>query len=358
MPFLRPTLSELLTRVAGDISSRLGAYALIRRLVELAMGHAVAGVSHHLHGHLAYVRDQLYPQTAEAEGLAEWGDWLDEGRKAGARAVGRVQVTGSVTLPAGTLWQSDAGALFRSGSYVAPNTYVLEAVELGVAQNLLAGERVRLVSPVEGIDVEGVIALSLSGGADQEDIEDWRPRILTALRRGGFTGASGDYERYALKREGVTRAWERDRRMGAGSVTLTFVFDGRDDIIPTPDDIASMQTYFAGIQPADLWRLYIIAPVPNILSLTITATGTAVAADYRNALDELLRANADLEEPVSRSVIDEALSLVDGEETHAITAITVEERGVVRTVSLLDAEIAPGAWGLLVMGTVTVSGGA
>jgi uncharacterized phage protein gp47/JayE len=355
--FFRPTLLELLTRVSGDIAARLGDYALIRRLVEKALGHAVSGVAHHLHGHLQWVRDQQFPQTADESALAEWADWLDEARKAGARAAGQMTVVGATSLPVGTLLQSSGGALFRSGSLVGPSTYLVEAVELGVAQNLAAGETLTFVSAVPGLESTATVSLALSGGAALEDLEDWRPRVIDALRRGGFTGAEGDYQRYALKREGVTRAWEYDRRMGAGTVTLAFVFDGRTDIIPTADDIASMQAFFTGIRPADLWRLYIIPPVPNYLHLNVTATGTMTEADLEAAIDELLRADAELEEPIARSSIDEALSLVTGEQTHAITQITIIERGVPRTVSLLAADVAPGSWGLLVLGSVTLTVG-
>jgi uncharacterized phage protein gp47/JayE/phage gp46-like protein len=355
--FFRPTLLELLTRVSGDIAARLGEHALIRRLVEKAMGHAVSGLAHHLHGHLAWVREQQFPQTASESALAEWADWLGEYRKAGARAAGQITVVGATSLPVGTLLQSDGGALFRSGSLVGPSTYLVEAVELGIAQNLGVGERLTFVSPVPGLESQTSVSLALSGGATLEDLEDWRPRVIDALRRGGFTGAEGDYQRYALRREGVTRAWEYDRRMGAGTVTLAFVFDGRSDIIPTADDITTMQAFFTGIRPADLWRLYIIPPVPNYLHLTITATGTATEADFEAELDDLLRADAELEEPIARSSIDEALSLVAGEQTHAITAISIVERGVPRSVSLLDAEVAPGSWGLLVLGSVTLTVG-
>lgn len=352
--FLRPTLLQLLTRVSGDIAARLGAYALIRRLVEKALGHALAGLAHHLHGHLDWVRDQQFPQTADPEALAEWADWLEEYRKAGARASGQVTVSGAGSVPAGTLFHSDTGALFRSGSLVGTNVYLVEAVEVGTAQNLTVGERLSLVSPVPGIEATGTITTALSGGADLEDVEDWRPRVIEALRRGGFVGKEGDYQRYALKREGVTRAWEQDRRMGAGTVSLAFVCDDRADIIPTVDDVAAMETFFTGIRPADLWRLYVTPPVPNYLHLTITDTGTAIASAYEAEVDAFLRADADLEQPIARSQLDEVLSLVDGELTHAITEISIVERGVARSVSLVEANIAPGPWGLLVLGSVTV----
>lgn len=353
--FLRPSLLELLSRVSGDIAARLGAYALVRRLVEKALGHAVAGVAHSLHGHLAWVRDQQFPQSADESALAEWADWLEEYRKAGARAAGQITVVGSGSVQPGTLYRASSGALFRAGSLIGTNVYLITAVELGAAQNLGAGEQLELVSPVQGIETTATVTTALSGGAELEDLEDWRLRVIEALRRGGFVGREGDYQRYAMKREGVTRAWEYDRRMGAGTVSLAFVFDDRADIIPTADDITAMQAFFTGIRPADLWRLYIVPPIANELHLTLTATGIATEADYEEALDGFLRADADLEQPIARSSLDEILSAVDGELTHSITAISIVEGGVPRSVSLLAPEIAPGAWGLFVLGSVTVA---
>lgn len=354
--FERPTLPEILTRVSGDIAARTTGKALLRRMVERALGFAVAGVGHGTHGHLAWLRLQLFPQTADAEALSEWADWLEVPRKPGARAVGRITTTGAGTLPVDTLMTSDStGQAFRSGLSTGPNEYLAEALVIGSAQNLALGDTLTLSEPVPGVDPTVTVSMAFSGGSEIEDIDDWRERVLAELRAGsGFTGKPGDYERYALRVEGVTRAWERDNRMGLGTISLAFVYDARTDIIPLASDVTAMQNFFAPIQPADMKKLYVAAPIPNFLHITMGATGTATQAAFASAVDAMLRSDADLEQPIARSQLDETLSLVDGEQTHTITQIQIVERGIPRTVPLTEANIAPGSWGLLVFGSLTL----
>jgi uncharacterized phage protein gp47/JayE len=352
--FTRPTLSELLTRIAGDIASRTEGRAFIRRTVERCMGFAMAGVAHHLHGHLAWLRLQLYPQTAAAEGLAEWADLLEEPRKAGAYASGQVAVIGDGSLTSGTLFTDDAGNLYRSGEPVGSGTYAIAAVETGSAQNLSLGERLTLVSSVAGLQPQASVSSALSGGADTEDIELWRPRVIAAFRAPSLYGAPGDYRRWALRREGVTEAWELDRRMGPGTVALSFIFGGRSDPIPTGDDVAAMQAYIDSVRPADVARVYVQAPVPNALRLAVTARGTMTEEAMAAAARDFLAQSAALEQPLSISQLEEVLSQVQGELSHTITSIEVVIGGVAHSVPL-TGEIAASAWGLFTLDALTLT---
>lgn len=351
----RPTLTELLTRIAGDIAARTEGRPYIRRTVERVLGFAMGGVAHGLHGHAAWVRDQLFPRTAEAEGLAEWGDWLDVPRKAGARASGTLRITGTGTLPPGTLYTDATGLLYKVLSESAPEVYNVEAVETGEAQNIAAGEALSLVSPVLGVDARATVETALSGGARVEDLESWRPRVIEAMRLPLPSGAVGDYRRWALTREGVTEAWEFDRRMGAGTVSVGFVMGGRVDIIPTVDDVADLQAYLDSVRPADMGAVYVAAPIRDALRLTVTARGTMTEAEMASAVRTLLTTDGALEQPLSISLLDEALSAVPGELSHTITSIEATARGVTRSITTSAGEIMPVTWGLFTLESLTLT---
>lgn len=341
----RPTLLELLTRVSGDIASRTDGRPFIRRTVERALGFSTAGVAHHLHGHLAWCRDQLFPQTAEAEGLAEWGDWLEEPRKPGAYAAGQVRFIGAGTVPAGALAQSGAGALYRVGAPIGGGVYTVTAVETGDDTNLTVGERLTLVSTVVGVDANGAVFAAISGGTDVEDLDAWRERVLLALRKTQLYGAPGDYERWALRREGVTDAWEFDRRMGPGTVSLGFMFGGRDDVLPTVDDVAAMQTYIDSVRPADMAAVYVVTPVRHALTFVVEARGAVTSQAMSDALKDFFRTDVALEQPLQVSQVDEVISQVPGELSHTITAIYQNVGGVTTQIANTGA-ITPGSWGL------------
>lgn len=353
--FTRPTLAELLSRVAGDIASRTEGRAFIRRTVERALGFSVAGLAHGLHAHLAYLRFQLFPQTADENALAEWGDLLGEPRKAGSYAAGQVTFVGTGSVPVGTLVADDDGALYRVGSPAAAGVYNVASVETGTTKNLALGERLSLVSPVAGVSPNGVVSLALSGGADIEDLELWRARVLAALRAVLLYGAPGDYERWALKREGVTDAWEYDRRMGAGTVSLGFMFGGRDDVIPTADDVAAMQAYIDSVRPADMAAVYVVAPERLALHFRVTARGTMTEAAMADALKAFFRSDVALEQPLSLSQVDEVISAVPGEVSHTITGIDLVRNGVTTPVGLTTGTIVPSSWGLFTFGSLTLT---
>jgi uncharacterized phage protein gp47/JayE len=356
--FTRPTLTELLSRVAGDIAARTEGRAFIRRSVERALGFAMSGIAHGLHGHLAYLQAQLYPQTADAEGLAEWGDLRDVPRKPGAYAAGQVTFEGASAnqVPLGTLVAAGGGALYRVGAGLGSGSYDVQSVETGTAKNLAVGERLLLVSPIAGVSPAATVSAPLSGGADVEELEAYRERVLTALRAAPAYGAPGDYERWAREREGVTAAWEFDRRMGPGTVSLGFAFGDRDDVIPTASDVAAMQAYIDALRPADMVAVYVRAPVRNELHLRVTARGSMTEAAMRDALVAFFRTDVDLEQPLSLSQVDEALSGVAGEISHAIDGVDVVVQGGAPTpLSLAGGVLVPTSWGLFTFGSLTLT---
>ncbi len=350
----RPTLLELLTRIAGDIASRTEGRPFIRRTVERALGFSMGGVAHGLHGHLAWVRDQLFPQTAEAEALAEWADWLEEPRNAGAYASGAVRFIGAGTVPAGTLVQSDAGALYRVGAPLGGGVYPVVAVQTGDETNLGIGERLALVSSIVGVDPNGVVHAVVSGGTDIEDLELWRERVLVAFRRTQLYGAPGDYVRWARRREGVTDAWEFDRRMGPGTVSLGFMYGGRDDVIPTTDDVAAMQAYIDSVRPADMAAVYVVRPVRHALTFVVQARGTVTSTAMGDALKDFFRTDVALEQPLQVSQVDEVISQTPGELSHSITAIYQTVNGITTQLGTTGA-ITPGDWGLFTYGGLSLS---
>ena len=68
MPFERPSLREILTRVAADVESRLTKQQ-IRRSNAKVYERVLAGASHEIHAHIDWLQKQLFFQTAETDFL-------------------------------------------------------------------------------------------------------------------------------------------------------------------------------------------------------------------------------------------------------------------------------------------------
>ena len=58
MAFNRPTLSQIVERIKGDIKSGLGLTAILRRSFEDVSAKALGGASHTLHGNIQYGIEQ------------------------------------------------------------------------------------------------------------------------------------------------------------------------------------------------------------------------------------------------------------------------------------------------------------
>ena len=96
MSFSRPGLPVLIERAIADIESRLnGADARLRRSVLNVLARVIAGLTHGLYGFIAWIADQILPDTAEAEILERHANiWLKSGRVEASYASGQIVVTG------------------------------------------------------------------------------------------------------------------------------------------------------------------------------------------------------------------------------------------------------------------------
>jgi uncharacterized phage protein gp47/JayE len=328
--FSRPSLQNLIDRAQGDIEAGLpGADARLRRSNLNVLAGLIAGVSHGLHGHIAWLADQVIPDTAEVEYLDRWATlWLDQPRKAAAAAAGNVTFTGTsgTLVPAGTSliradgieYATDADATLSAGTVTAAVT----AVEAGAAGNAIAGVAVTLTTPIAGVTSAATVASGgLVGGSDTESDDDLRARLLARLKEAPHGGASFDYVTWALEVAGVSRAWVYPQELGIGTVTVRFVRDDDASIIPDAAEVASVQDYIDARRPVTA-DVTVVAPVAVPLDFTIAVTPNtaAVKAAVQAELTDLLRREAEPGGTILLSHIREAISIAAGETNYTMTA--------------------------------------
>ncbi len=330
MSFTRPSLQTLIDRAQSDIEAGLpGADAGLRRSNLGVLSLLLAGASHGLHGHIAWLADQVIPDTAEAEYLDRWATlWLDQPRKAAAAATGNVTFTGTsgTLIPAGTAliradgveFTTDTDATLSGGTITAAVT----AVEAGAAGNASAGVAVTLTTPIAGVTSAAVVASGgLTGGSDTESDDDLRARLLERLKEAPHGGASFDYVTWALEVAGVTRAWCYPQELGVGTVTVRFVRDDDASIIPDAGEVSTVQAYIDARRPVTA-QVTVVAPVAAPLDFTIAVTPNtaAVKAAVEAELTDLLRREAEPGATILLSHIREAISIAAGETNYTMTA--------------------------------------
>ena len=342
--FTRPTAAEILARIKTDIEGALsGVSARLRNTFELGVAKAQAGVSHALHGHLAWVAEQIIADTAAEAFLVRWGALFGVDRVAAAPAVGFLAVTGTGgTIPAGAEFIRAAdGQAFTADATtvgVTATTIAVTAVVAGQAGNLEIGEAVSLSSPIANVDSAATTTAAFSSGADLESLADLLERVLLRMQTPPMGGAPGDHETWALEVAGVTRAWEYPRvgstgNPGLGKVALIFVRDSDASLIPDSGEVAAVQAYLDARSPAEV---FVVAPtaVAFDYSVTLDPSNATVEAAVEAEVADMLAREAEPGGTLSLSRLNEAISAAAGEVSHTLnspTTDTVYAFGVIAT---------------------------
>jgi uncharacterized phage protein gp47/JayE len=327
MPFNRPNLSDLISRAAADLESRLpGVAASLRRSVSATLARVHAGVTHGLYGYLDWLAKQIMPDTAEAEHLGRWASVWGISRKVAVAATGSITVTGTAgaVVPAGTLLQradaaeytTDAEATFATTTA----TIAVTASLAGADGNAVTGVSLSLVSPISGVQSQATIdSPGITGGTDTEDDDSLRSRLVARIRTPPHGGSDLDYHAWALEVAGVTRSWVYPQHLGLGTVGITFVCDDLDPVIPDAATVLAVQAHIDEVRPVTA-QVTVFAPVAAPLDLTIrlTPNTTTVQAAVEAELADLLSREAEPAGTILVSHLREAISLAAGETDHAL----------------------------------------
>lgn len=304
MPWKRAPLTTIRDRIVADLMTARGATGTpLKRSVDDVLARSIVGVAHDLHGHIAHHGKQILPDSAEKAVLARHAGIHAIDRKPATFAGGNVTFTGADggAVPVGTLVQRSDGVDYvtQAAAVVAGGSAVVavEAVSVGVAANAAEGVALSLVSPIDDVDSAITVAAGgLTGGAEEEDDESLLERLLDHHREPPHGGANADYVAWVKATPGVdaTRVWVYPQHMGGSTVGITFVCDGRDDPIPTQDDIDAVAAHLdehlaaSGLKTgapvgADVW---VFAPIAKPLDPTIQIT--PFTAEVQQAVQEEL----------------------------------------------------------------------
>ena len=147
--------------------------------------------------------------------LNEWGAMAGLSRGVGARSEGTVTLT--VLTPGGTLYSGSAlvnpetektyitiGDVSIAGSTITPT---VRAGEYSEAADLDIGMTLSLVSAPAGLEKDGTVASVTVAGADPEDTETWRARIMQFFAARPQGGAYADYWEWGNEVDGVANIY-------------------------------------------------------------------------------------------------------------------------------------------------------
>jgi uncharacterized phage protein gp47/JayE len=226
---------------------------------------------------LRWVVDQAFAVTASNAYLdkhgAEWG----VPRKPARFAEGNIVFSGAAgsIINIGAIVTRTDGVRYELIEAVTIGANLsglglVRALEFGALGNTPEGASFTISSPPFGISsLAYASADGLSLGADEEDMEDYRARILDRKRNPPAAGAPSDYVRWALQVPGCTRAFVARCGKGPGTVVVYPLFEkARVNGIPHVADLMFVREHILEEAPSQ-GEIHVIGVEPHVVDVVV-----------------------------------------------------------------------------------------
>jgi uncharacterized phage protein gp47/JayE len=317
MTWQTPTLESLRQLNRANIVARLNSGPIIPNSILRVMADSNAGLAFLAMLYLDYIAQQVMPDTA-TDWLPRFADiWLTNhggGQKPATLATGTITATASspgIIIPLGALLGGASVPSTTGGNptvmtyQVTQQTTVgagatsvpIAAIIAGAAGNTEPGAILRWNPAIAGVN-GGATVVTLTGGADQETIDQLRVRVLQRIRQPPMGGDADDYIAWATAVPGVTRAWTSPLEMGPGTVTVRFMMDSlraSTGGFPLASDVAAVQGYLNTKHPVTAIDVFVVAPIPEPISFTLknlNATDSGTMANIAASVSAMLAQQA------------------------------------------------------------------
>jgi len=272
MPLQPPTFEAIRDGILRDIRSVLPDAAIGVDSDHYVRASGVAAAIEGVYQHQAWLYRQIFPDTADAEGLEQHAADRGLSRKPATTASGALRVTGSLgtPVPVGISVRHPAGVLLTTTTHgtisaTGRATVRVAAVTPGSDATGLSGD-VTLTSPPLGIDAPAVLVDPLAGGTDAESDAQLLARLLDLIRRPPAGGNRYDYRRWAREVPGVTAAYVYPLRRGLGTVDVVIVSAAG---LPSAELVQQVQARINELRPVTAWDSVVFGP--TLIEAEITA---------------------------------------------------------------------------------------
>lgn len=249
--YKKKTLKNIQSDIVSDYTTRIkketGVEApLLPKAVVRSLAWAVAGVASMYQNYLAWVYLQILPQTCSLPVLKMWGSLFGIEYKTGTKTTLQIELSNvtASSIIAGTLWKSTKnGVVYASLSTGVPIdgvvTLSVEAKIAGPIGNLNPGDELDITNPFEGVPDKAIVKSVLVTGSNDEDVEDYRARVLMAFKRKAQGGSIVDYYLWSTEVAGISDAFPYVLESGTIVVYLVALGSGKNrtpsgNVTPNP----------------------------------------------------------------------------------------------------------------------------
>lgn len=206
----------------------------------------------------------------------------------------------------------------------------IKSVDFGQLTNLSNGTVLNIGTPIVNVNDTATVQFDgISGGTDIESDDAFRVRIQNV--QGDYFGnfSANSIEAKAKEVSGVTRVWVEEITPDLGQVTVYFVRDEDDDIIPSGQEVTEVKDKILEIKPAntDDADVIVSAPTPQTINFTFSAISpntdsmkTAITASLQDFFSTQTNVGADVKEIDYNSAI---INTVDTETGQKLVSFTL-----------------------------------
>jgi uncharacterized phage protein gp47/JayE len=332
--YVRPSYEQLLARIAADLAAMP---AVLREPLSAAWARACHGQ----HGHLDWLYAQCTPLACDEDRLQDWATLYGVTRLSATAASGSVTFTGTV----GATLLKDAVLRGVNGH----DYWVTTAVTLtggtgtasvvgetpGADSNLPAGSELTLVDPLAGIGGPVVVAAQgLTGGAAEEQVEDWRARVVdewqTVTTVGARGGRAADYTYWAKSgHPSVTGALVQTHTTGIGTVLVRPICNGLANRLPSQAVLEAVLAKLLTSAPV-MPEISVAAPTLRPVAVTLDLASTVDTAGNRAAIEAAITSTVFAEQAAGATLL---LSELDA----AVASVTTQYVRVAPVADLICA---------------------
>lgn len=345
MSFAIPSLEDLVQRARRAFRAHLpGTNAWLWPNNINPTAKVIGEQTHEAFSFADYIAKSKFALTApDDDALELHGAEFGVARRAATPATGTVRIIGTAPIAAaeGAIFRRSDGAEYAATIDISIGAGVLDVP----VQSTTNGKFTVAIEGTELIAISGVTGTlnsinvapgGITGGADLEDTESYRSRILFRKRNPIHGGSPADYVIWATEVVGVTRVFVEPRYAGPGTIRVFFLMDDTyTNGIPAAGDVATLQAYLDAKAPAGA-VVVVAAPSPVLVDVTTSnmlpatvAVAEAVLAELQDAFFRLGRV-AGIATPhpalpflatpfsFSRSWVWQAIANASGEERHIL----------------------------------------
>ena len=241
---------------------------------------------------LAEAYNASFAQTA-------WGDYLtmraaEHGviRRAANKAIGTLEVTGTGTIPAGSIFATEGGTRFiatQTTTIAGGGTIEIEAVTAGDAGNVEPNTIIKIP-----LSIPGITAVTNPGetydGYDAEDDETLRARLLDKVRHPATSGNPAEYVQWAMSIVGVGAA--RCLRTPNGPGTVKVVIADSNFEAANSELLERVKTYIDELRPVGILNgdVEVISARPVVIDIAADIANSVNAETFRTGLQDYFTA--------------------------------------------------------------------